>query len=57
MYVLRGRRGRLVLDARGLAIAQELESSLDVLIVGIKLGGTLVCVQSIIRLVVARLVL
>lgn len=51
-----GRHGRRT-SAISLAIPQELESCLDMRIAGIQLGCTLVCIQRVIDLVVATLIL
>lgn len=55
--ILRRRRRGLELHTRALTTSQELQPRLDVLVGGIQLCGALVGIESIVGLVVARLVL
>ena len=57
MNVLRHGSGMLTRHARCLATAQDLQTSLDVYVARIEVGGSLVCIEGIGGLVVARFVL
>jgi alpha-beta hydrolase superfamily lysophospholipase len=58
VYVLRNRGVALVRATSGcLPVLEELQASLDVYVRRVKIGRTLVCVEGVGSLVVARLVL